>query len=378
MRLLYVGLTRARDALWLWGGAVSNHGQSALETLLGGMRPSDELQQALGQQRLRVDAPRLPDPGDTTRLPPFASPATPPPREPRRRLRRDWWIHSFSQLHRQRPHGAHAVVDEAPATDERPLAATPPDAFEGIDPRFRGERFGNAVHHALEHADFAAWRDHAGDAPPPAQREVLVAALESQDYTRDSVDDGVRALAPLVAATLNAPLPEGGRLCELPAHARVPEIEFHFTLADADAGALLALLHAHGIARDRRDFGAWPRLAGLMTGKIDLTYVNDGRVHVLDYKSNLLAAYDQATLAEAMRASEYDLQALLYVVALHRWLRVRRGLDYDYGRDFGGVRYLFCRGLDRNEPTRGVIAPRFDQALVEAVDGLFGNAGERA
>jgi exodeoxyribonuclease V beta subunit len=107
-----------------------------------------------------------------------------------------------------------------------------------------------------------------------------------------------------------------------------------------------------------------------MNGKIDLTYVSGGRVHVLDYKSNVLADYDEATLAEAMRASEYDLQALLYVVALHRWLRVRRGDGYDYVRDFGGVRYLFCRGLER-EGSRGIIAPRFDVALVDAVDALL-------
>jgi exodeoxyribonuclease V beta subunit len=375
MRLLYVGLTRAREALWLWGGAVSNHEQSALHALLGGMRPAATLHAALGDGVLRIETPRLPDPGDTTRLPPAAATATPAACQAERKLRRDWWIHSFSQLHRQKPHGVHALQDEAPATDERPLAATPPTVFAEVDPRFRGERFGNAVHHALEHADFARWRDHAGEAPPAAQREVLVAALQSQDYPPDSVDDGVRELARLVAATLNAPLPEGGRLCELAPAACVAEIEFHFTLADADSAALLALLHAHGIARDRRDFGAWPRLSGLMNGKIDLTYRNDGRVYVLDYKSNLLAAYDQATLAEAMRASEYDLQALLYVVALHRWLRLRRGADYDHARDFGGVRYLFCRGLDRNDPERGVIAPRFDAALVASVDALLGGGG---
>ena len=369
MRLLYVGLTRAVDALWVCGGALYANDKSALHRLLGSSAPDADLCAELDLAATHG----LPGPGDGERLPPSAPAEVPAAREPVRTLRRDWWIHSFSQLHRQKPHGTRAVVDEAPATDERPLAAMPPAAFEGIDPRFRGERFGNAVHHALEHAEFAAWRDHAGDTPTPSQRDVLVAALESQDYTPDSVDDGVRALAPLVGATLNAPLPEGGRLCELPPGARVPEIEFHFTLADADAGALLALLHAHGIARDRRDFGAWPRLAGLMTGKIDLTYVNGGRVHVIDYKSNLLAGYDQATLAEAMRASEYDLQALLYVVALHRWLRVRRGDDYDYDRDFGGVRYLFCRGLDRTDPAHGVIAPHFERSLVEAVDALFGN-----
>ena len=75
---------------------------------------------------------------------------------------------------------------------------------------------------------------------------------------------------------------------------------------------------------------------------------------------------------------EQQVQALLYVVALHRWLRVRRGAGYDHGRDFGGVRYLFCRGLDRAQPARGVIAPHFDQALVEAVDALFGHAGAGA
>ena len=373
MRLLYVGLTRAREALWLWGGAVSNHEQSALDALLGGTTPSSALRSMLGES-LRVFAPALPDRSDTARLPPFAQTITPAPRVAIRKLRRDWWIHSFSQLHRQRPHGVHAVQDEAPAADERPLAAVPLPVFEAIDPRFRGERFGNAVHHVLEHADFGRWRGHDGAAPPPDQHAVLVRALESQDYPPDSHADGVRELAHLVAATLNAPLPEGGRLCDLPASARVAEIEFHFTLADADSGALLSLLHAYGIALDRRDFGAWPRLSGLMNGKIDLTYLHGGRVYVLDYKSNLLAGYDEATLAAAMRASEYDLQALLYVVALHRWLRVRRRGDYDYARDFGGVRYLFCRGLARDSAS-GIIAPQFDAALVEAVDALLANGG---
>src|ERR671913_545387 len=77
-----------------------------------------------------------------------------PPRSATRKLRRDWWIHSFSQLHRQKLHGVHALQDEAPAIDERPLAATPTAVVDAGDPRLPGERFGNAVHHALEHADF--------------------------------------------------------------------------------------------------------------------------------------------------------------------------------------------------------------------------------
>ena len=204
---------------------------------------------------------------------------------------------------------------------------------------------------------------------------MLVDALRSQDYTEADDDAGVAALAPLVARTLNAVLPEGVRLADVAPASRVPELEFHFTLADADAHDLLALLQAHGIAPGRRDFGAWPRLAGLMTGKIDLTYRVDGRVYVVDYKSNRLPAYDDTVLAQAMIASEYDLQALLYAVAVHRWLRMRRGADYDFARDFGGVRYLFCRGLDG---ANGIAAPAFPPALIEAVDALLGGTREVA
>ena len=67
---------------------------------------------------------------------------------------------------------------------------------------------------------------------------------------------------------------------------------------------------------------------------------------MLDYKSNRLPGYGPAQLMDAMAHSEYDLQALLYTLALHRWLRFRLGDAYDYARDFGGARYVFCRGVD--------------------------------
>ena len=84
------------------------------------------------------------------------------------------------------------------------------------------------------------------------------------------------------------------------------------------------------------------------------------------------AGYAPAQLEVAMRHSEYDLQALIYTVALHRWLRFRLGDGYDYARDFGGIRYLFCRGLDMTRnPSPGIHAHRFAPELVQAVDELF-------
>ena len=373
MRLLYVGLTRARDALWVCGGALKSSDNTALSRLLGGGAPDADLRVALdGLLQWREGLPA--DAGGR-----LASPATrgvPMARTPQRRLQRDWWMHSFSQLHRQRVHAVHAPVDEAPADDERPLAS-----LDAGPVRFGGTRFGNALHQALEHVDFVRWGDADGTRIADEDVAILRKALAEQDYASSDLDDGIGELALLVARTLNAPLGmrEGtdARLCDVPRSARIAELEFHFTLADTDTGALLALLHDKGIVRDRGGFGT-TRLSGLMTGKIDLTCRVDDRLYVLDYKSNRLPDYAPDTLRDAMRASEYDLQALLYVVALHRWLTLRRGDAYDYARDIGGVRYLFCRGLDPMLAGQGVVAMEFDRALIEGVDALFAPDGGRA
>src|SRR5690606_28062797 len=138
--------------------------------------------------------------------------------------------------------------------------------------------------------------------------------------------------------------------------------------------ALLELLHAHGVVPGRGGFGFRQRLEGLMTGLVDLTYVHDGRWYVLDYKSNRLPRYDADGLREAMLHSEYDLQALVYTLALHRWLRFRLGDRYDYARDFGGIRYVFCRGIEldaRGDDCPGVYHDRFAPELVHVLDALF-------
>jgi exodeoxyribonuclease V beta subunit len=63
---------------------------------------------------------------------------------------------------------------------------------------------------------------------------------------------------------------------------------------------------------------------------------------------------------------------LIYTLALHRWLRFRLGGRYDYARDFGGTRYLFCRGLDpRSATADGIHAWKPSVALVDALDALF-------
>ena len=112
-----------------------------------------------------------------------------------------------------------------------------------------------------------------------------------------------------------------------------------------------------------------------MTGIIDLVFEHQGKYYLADYKSNFLGAnlenYRPEALAHAMLERRYDLQALLYSLALHRYLRQRLP-DYDYKQHFGGYFYLFLRAMrPASGATRGVYFDCPSQAQIDALDGLF-------
>ncbi|MBB5886965.1 exodeoxyribonuclease V subunit beta [Xanthomonas sp. LMG 8992] len=375
-RLLYVGLTRAEHALWIATGHFFKHDATALEPML---RDLDALQATAGVGAVALDT--TPPPAQLPRLPPEPAPPVPPARVPQRRVLPEWWVYSFTQLANADAGSdpmASATVPSSGGSDE-PAASEPVSAaveVDMVDRRFVGNRFGVAMHDVFERCDFAAWRGWRPGQPAPAgQASAIVEALQRGGYAEDELEDGTAMLTALVGNTLTVALPEGTCLAAVPEEQRRNEMEFHFAMRPTRVDALLALLHRFGVAGERQAFGARQRLEGLMTGLIDLTYHHDGRWYVLDYKSNRLPAYDPDALARAMAHSEYTLQALIYTVALHRWLRFRLGEGYDYARDFGGVRYLFCRGLDAaRNPSPGVHAWRFDPDLIEGVDTLFAGA----
>ncbi|MHC9083789.1 UvrD-helicase domain-containing protein [Luteimonas sp. RIT-PG2_3] len=405
-RLLYVGLTRARHALWLAGGRFYHHDKAALAPMIA---DPAALADVLGAA-IHVDT-RMPPEG-LPWLPPETGDAVPPARIARRVLASDWWVYSFTQLANAEGHGdaSTAATQPAPGGQDEPAAdldaATGSDTdADPFDPRFAGARFGVVLHDVLERSAFERWAQWTPGSPPPQEdADVIVERLRAGGYPTQDIDDGLAFLAPLVGQTLTVTLPEGVRLADVPAERRRPEIEFQFALAPTRVDALLALLHRHGLLATRHGFGLRRKLEGLMTGLIDLTYLHDGRWYVLDYKSNRLPGYGPAQLADAMAHSEYELQALIYTLALHRWLRFRLGAasaggGYDYDRDFGGVRYLFCRGLDvtRVDAARADVTPgsgphesmphgsapgvqawRFAPALVDALDALFAGRDSEA
>jgi exodeoxyribonuclease V beta subunit len=125
----------------------------------------------------------------------------------------------------------------------------------------------------------------------------------------------------------------------------------------------------------------WPKLArvaleprqleGMLTGFMDLVLRHEGRYYVLDYKSNRLASYAPPKLQQAMLTHRYDVQAVLYVLALHRLLKSRLP-GYDFDQHMGGALYLFLRGVDQS--SGGLLHLSPPRALMESLDVAFAGA----
>lgn len=179
-----------------------------------------------------------------------------------------------------------------------------------------------------------------------------------------------------VTAILHAPLNETGvSLSQLSAREKQVEMEFYLPISQPlIAENLDALIRQF----DPLSAGCPPlefaQVRGMLKGFIDLVFRHNGRYYLLDYKSNWLgensAAYTPEAMAAAMQAHRYDLQYQLYTLALHRYLR-HRIADYDYERHFGGVIYLFLRGVDSKQPQQGIYTTRPAGELIARMDEMF-------
>ena len=380
VRKFYVGVTRARAACVLPWGCVKQANETALHWLLyaAGREASldfDEptctqvLEELVARGKGRVAVSPLPQ-ASTKRL---SKPAADTQRiavaEFSEHIERDWRTWSFSRLVRGEARGNEA--DPAPGSGDAVVAEA---QAPGVAPLLAGARFGNAVHAALERADFAVWRDAQG--VPEVQRDLIVRGLRAQGLPEPGTMSLERALAQVgdyIGSALNVPLACGARLCDLEPQQRRAEMEFHLRLAPSRVEALFALLHTHGYQHGRSGFGV-ARLHGLLTGVMDLVFEHEGRYHLVDYKTNLLPNYGAGALRAAIATHDYDLQYLLYTLALHRWLRaVLPGYDYD--THVGEVYYLFLRGLREGG---GVHRDRPPRELIEAMDALFDRPAELA
>ncbi len=247
----------------------------------------------------------------------------------------------------------------------------------------RGTRAGNFFHHLLEELDFTGERG-------PKLEEAVTQKLDLYGLDRKRWQKPLsQALAEILATPL-ASSPEDFCLRRISDRDKFCEMEFLLPTTDSgrETGPGLARLFAQhqspawpkSYPDSLTELGA-PRLSGFLKGFIDLSFQFQGRTYLLDYKSNHLGDeagdYTPSCLQTAMAQHHYYLQYHIYCVALHRYLG-RRLADYDYEAHFGGVFYLFLRGMEpASGHHRGVFADRPTRALIEDLSAFFAGGGPK-
>ena len=374
LRLLYVALTRS---VWHCSlgvaplvrrrgdkkGDTDVH-QSALGRLLQKGEPMD----AVGL-RSAIDAVcdenivcRIPDAVSMEPLPgTVASEASLNARRVQRTPGDNWRVTSYSGL-QQRGHGI--AQDLMPRLDIDATGVGEVVEEPELTPHQfpRGASPGTFLHSLFEDLDFTQ----------PVEAAWVQEKLELGGYDADWEP----VITAWVTAILHAPLNETGvSLSQLSAREKQVEMEFYLPISQPlIAENLDALIRQF----DQLSAGCPPleftQVRGMLKGFIDLVFRHNGRYYLLDYKSNWLgensAAYTPEAMAAAMQAHRYDLQYQLYTLALHRYLR-HRIADYDYERHFGGVIYLFLRGVDSKQPQQGIYTTRPAGELITRMDEMF-------
>jgi exodeoxyribonuclease V beta subunit len=423
LRLAYVALTRAQHQAVVWWAGSWDSRHSALGRLLfarredgtvppvGSSTPSDAAAFARFEE-LAAQAPGCisVEPAAPT------GPATWEGRRPAgehleaarfdRTLDRGWRRTSYSDI----TAGAHEArvasePEEPGVTDEGEAAGPPPAVDDDAGAAMlravpsllagmpSGVHVGTFVHRVLEAADFAA---ADLDAELALRIEEVLARRSLDVGDREAVRAGLRAM-------LETPLGrllDDARLVEVVRADRLDEMDFELPLAGGDTPTGRVDLAAIGaVLRDDPDLAAYAerledpelrrRFRGYLTGTLDLVVRRGERFAIVDYKTNWLAGpgeeltawhHRPAVLAAEMRRSHYVLQALLYTVVLHRFLRWRLP-RYDPERNLAGVLYLFVRGMVGPDTPRvgdtpcGVYAWRPAAGLVQRLsDVLDGGA----
>src|SRR5699024_5523348 len=176
---------------------------------------------------------------------------------------------------------------------------------------------------------------------------------------------------------LQQPLPEMGCLANVASADKLTEMQFYLKLGNLfNQQQFNQILSQYHPLYDQQHPVQIEEIKGVIRGFVDLVVRQNGKYYLIDYKSNFLGDgieyYQPEKLAKAISSQRYDLQYLIYSLALHRYLKWRDP-NYRYETDFGGVFYLFLRGMAvQNNAQTGVYFTKPSVELIEKLDQLWG------
>jgi len=397
LRLLYVSLTRAKNRCYVVWGRFNYAERSSLAYLLhppkgeeeDGIEATSRRFKDLTDKELRLELEGITRRGkgkiQLSEMPMGSGKEHLPAEEEREELNcktfsvaieRDRQMASFSYLLSGRPLVAkrpeHPSVD-LPDHDqeqtgvERILEEEP----TGIFAFPRGARAGIFLHDILEHLDFTEKNG--------SMEKLVNEKLSEYGFERKWQETICETMGKVLSVPLMSE-PKSLTLSSIGMKDRLSELEFYFPLKPITPKKLKKIFDEHsgrGILADFPDqieeLNFQPA-RGFMRGFMDLVFQFQGRFYLVDWKSNFLGNrvedYSSEALVTEMKEQFYMLQYHLYLIALNQYLKMRVS-DYDYEKHFGGVFYIFLRGVDpESGPEFGVY---HDLPKKETIDALCRN-----
>jgi len=242
----------------------------------------------------------------------------------------------------------------------------------------KGADTGNLLHDILEQVDFYS----------PDWDSAAIVALSKYKALDEKQ---VLAIFDWLNSCLNTPLINDFCLADLQAQQTLREAEFYFPMPNLKVRQVAKVLQQY--RQHLQKIKGWsalsismadiPELSGMMHGFIDLIFEHDGKYYVGDYKSthlgNSSSDYKIEKLHENNQQHLYDLQYLLYSLALHKYLKQQLG-DYSFDTHFGGVFYLYLRGMSPegqiDGESSGVFFDKVDPQYIELLEELFSQIKE--
>ena len=385
LRLLYVALTRSKyqmafalpaqfDKKWNALHYVLNQGEIGKEIALSAPKDTETLLQAFKEKMQdNVEICTKPNLEDFTVLSINTKNDDLKAAEFTGNIEQDWRITSFTSIeqgHRRQYYFTEsagkkqAVFDDVKDYDSQNAieisTALLNDNESNILDLPRGKQVGTALHRHFENCYFS-------DLANTEEIDKLRQSLQLDETFREPLQNWLQQIS-------HTPLSNeiGIALADLANKDCIKEMPFYLAIREHfDVDAFNRALKSHHY------FPSEPlqfeQIQGMVRGSIDLVFRHNGKYYLVDYKSNFLGSsltdYNQEALKKEMLHSHYDWQYLIYTLALHRYLQSVVP-HYDYARDFGGVFYLFLRGMN-GEPQSGVFYDRPSVELITELDGVF-------
>ena len=385
LRLLYVALTRAKyqmafalpaqfDKKWNALHYVLSQGEIGKEIALSAPKDTEILLQAFKEKmKDNVEICTKPNLEDFPALSINTKNDELKAAEFTGNIEQDWRITSFTsieQAHRRQHYFTesagkkHAVFDDVKDYDSQNSIEISTALLRENESNIldlpRGKQVGTALHRHFENCHFS-------DLANTEEIDKLRQSLQLDETFTEPLQNWLQQIS-------HTPFSNeiGIALADLANKDCIKEMPFYLAIREHfDVEAFNRALKAyHHLPSEPLQF---EQIQGMVRGSIDLVFRHNGKYYLVDYKSNFLgstlADYNEDELKKEMLHSHYDWQYLIYTLALHRYLQSVVP-DYDYARDFGGVFYLFLRGMN-GEPQSGVFYDRPSVELITELDGVF-------